>query len=200
MRSLSKQLHAIAHLFSMLILFQSCVAYYTTSSSVNEAAQNKKGRIKVKTFDGTEYIFRWIEESEKRIISIKNTEKFLLPTQNISYIKTTGAAPTVLPLNSLTTYRGEVVVKAIDDKGKLQDHKFIHIEARDSVLQGIEMLKSDTATIVVPRDQIASIKLQNKSASTVGNVLFGLVGLIGVIFLIAYIDLQQNGLDIDLYP
>ena len=72
--------------------------------------------------------------------------------------------------DSIFTYKGEVEVTMQDDKGKFRNYNFIKISAQDSLIQGLEMTNSDTATVILPIDQIESIKLQNKSASTVGTI------------------------------
>lgn len=194
MKAIVKNLNSIAYLFASLILFQSCVAYQYGSSSIKEATQNDQGRIKIKTNYGKEYIFWWIEEKDDNIVSVLNTKKTSLLTKNISYIKTTGSSPILLPLESLTAYKGEVIVTALDKKGKLHEHKFVNIVAQDNLLQGLEMIKMDTIPITIPKDQIESIKLENKSASNAGNFLIGLVVIVGVFSIIGLIDIQKNGL------
>jgi len=175
------------------------VAYHSAPASVRKAELQEKGRIKIKTFEDKEYVLRWIDDRGESVMGIKNTERIMVPTEQVAYIKTAGDSSTFLDVTSLTTYHGQVTVTTLDKKGIQQDYNFIQIQKRDSLIYGIEMLKKDTATIIIPRGEIASIKLENRSASTAGNVIFGLTGALVLIMIIAIIDINKNGLDIDLY-
>ena len=138
---------------------------------LDKKPKKKDFRIKIKTTNGEKYKFWWIEEKDDKIKSVLKTKKIFIPTKNVSYIKTTDSIPALLSLESLTIYNGGVFVKAIDNRGKLQNQKFINIELQGSVIQGIKMIGKDTVTVVIPIEQIKKVKEQNIGLSIVGSIL-----------------------------
>ena len=59
------------------------------------------------------------------------------------------------------------------------------------------MTNSDTATVILPIDQIESIKLQNKSASTVGTISISVLATLLLVSIIASSQASYGNL---LYP
>ena len=154
MNCLTNHLKLIAYFFAISIVLQSCVIYNSSSSSINEASEYNNGRIKIKTTEGTEYIFRWIEEKDGNIVSIKNTEKTFLKAERILEAKTAGPDPITISFDSLFTYKGAMVITAKDDKDKLQNYNFYKIETQNNLVHGFTKLAGDTTTVLIPKDQI----------------------------------------------
>ena len=197
MKALLNHLKAIVYLFAILMLFQSCVIYQSTPYSLSEASQNNKGRIKINTTEGKKYIVSWVDEKDGNLVSVLKTKKTVIPTEKVSYMKTVGSDPLYFAVDSIFTYKGEVEVIAQDDKGKFRNYNFIKISAQDSLIQGLEMTNSDTATVILPIDQIESIKLQNKSASTVGTISISVLATLLLVSIIASSQASYGNL---LYP
>ena len=68
-----KYFKGIGYFLAMLILFQSCVVYNKTSSTIEEATSDEEMPIKITTKDGQKHKFRWIEERDGNIVGIKNS-------------------------------------------------------------------------------------------------------------------------------
>ena len=106
----------IAYLFATLVLFQSCVAYKSKSSSIDEASQFDK-RNEIKTTDGERHIFRWIEERSENVISIKNTSIKMIEKEKITQVVKLNPEPTVISLDSALNYWGTMRI-LMSEKGK----------------------------------------------------------------------------------
>ena len=194
MKALLNHLKAIAYLFAILMLLQSCVIYQSTPYSLSEASQNNKGRIKINTTEGKKYIVSWVDEKDGNLVSVLKTKKTVISAEKVSYMKTVGSDPLYFAVDSIFTYTGEVEVIAQDDKGKFRNYNFIKISVQDSLIQGLEMTNSDTAMVILPIDQIESIKLQNKSASTVGSISISVLATLLVVSIAAASQFSYSGL------
>jgi hypothetical protein len=189
-----KLIKTIAYLFATLLLFQSCIAYKSKSSSIDEASQFDK-RIEIKTTDGERHNFKWIEERSENVISIKNTSIEMIEKEKITQVVKLNPEPTVISLDSALNYWGTLRI-LMSEKGKTKSQEFIRLTEKNNLIRGIKMTEKDTSTIIIPKNQIASIKLQDKTATTVGNVL--IVG--GVVTGILFIAASQASYGNLLYP
>lgn len=162
----------------MLILFQSCVAYKDTSSTIEEASSEKDIPIKIITKDGTIYKLSWIEEKDENLVSIKNTERASVDKSKITQI-----FPDGVTLEFALKHNVPVQIKT-----KKHKYDFIAIEEQDDLIKGLAKVKTggDTLSVVIPIDQIEKIQLQDKGKSsgrTVGVIIgvgFGVVMLVGI--------------------
>ena len=80
--------------------------------------------------------------------------------------------------------------------GKFESQKFIRLKENGNQIRGIKMTKKDTSTFIIPKGQIESIKLQDKTVTTGGIILiFG-----GVFTGILVIAASKASYDNLLYP
>jgi len=184
----------IAFLFATLILFQSCIAYKSKSTSIFEASQFDK-RIEIKTTDGERHIFRWIEERSESVISIKNTSIEMIEKEKIAQVVKLNPEAAVISLDSALNYWGTTRI-LMSEKGKSKSQEFIRLTEKGNLIRGIKLTEKDTSMVIIPKNQIASIKLQDKTATTIGNVL--IIG--GVVTGILLIAASQASYDNLLYP
>ena len=82
MKYLLKHLKLIAYLLVSLILFQSCVVYNKTPTSIEKASQYNNHKMKIKTYDGDKYKLRWIDEKDGNVVE----KPVKLTTQNRSKV------------------------------------------------------------------------------------------------------------------
>lgn len=101
----------------------------------------------------------------------------------------------VISLDSALNYWGTMRI-LMSEKGKSNSQEFIRLTEKGNLIRGIKMSEKDTSTIIIPKNQIASIKLQDKTATTAGNVLI-VGGVVTGILLIAASQASYGNL---LYP
>lgn len=192
MKYLSKYLKSIAFLFAALILLQSCIVYERTQYPIEEAAKYNDRAIKIITLNGDTFKLNWVEERGVNLVSIMNTKRIFLDPENILQIKALDPEPFFIAVDSTINYRGDVVITIKDDKGKIKDYNFIEIEAREDLIQGLSMTVGDTSTIVIPKNTIQKIQMEDKIGSTAGNAAIGLGVVLALITTWALIQLSQD--------
>lgn len=179
MKCLIKQLKCIAYLFSMLILFQSCVAYTKQSTTIKQSTSKKDMPVKITTKEGDEYKLTWIEEKDGNIVSIKNVKREYFQKKDIFQYVILEPKPHTVPLEIAVKHNGIVRLLSADDNHT--SHEFIKISENDEIITGYKMTSKDTLTVIIPIDEIEMIQLKDKGKSsrrTVGAILgIGLAGL-----------------------
>lgn len=183
-----KKVKGIAYFLSMLIVFQSCVIYNQTPSSVAEASQYDKRLMKVKTIYGDEYKLNWIEKKNGNIISIKNAEREFLDRKDVIQIVLSNSKPRIISLDSALMNPGTLQVVIKDDKGNFNSIEYIRISDRQDLITAYKMTRKDTLTVVIPINQIEQIQLQDKGTSGLLTALTSIGILTMVIGAIAMID------------
>jgi len=173
MKCFLKHLKPIAYLLTALILLQSCVVYKSKPITLKQATEIHDRIIKIKTVDGKKHKFRWIEENEGNVLSIKQTKKTSVEISDIKKIKVSDPKLLGMTLDSTRTYIGMMTIKT-----KLKEYDFIKIEVFKDKILGTAITSKDTTTVIIPKNQIMKIESQNKAKSTLGNVFIS----IGVIF------------------
>ena len=93
-----KYIKSIAYFLTMIVLFQSCIAYQSKSSSIGEATDNKKSHIKITTTNGGIYKLNWIEEKDGNIVSIKKTKRKSIDKIEVDKILIYNPKPIVVSL------------------------------------------------------------------------------------------------------
>ena len=182
-----KHFKNIAYFLIMLILFQSCVVYNQTPSSVAEAAGYEKRPMKIKTIDGVKYKLRWIEEKDGNIVNIKNAKREYINKNEVRQIVLLGPEPQVISLDLALKNPGTMHLLTKDDKDSYFSNEFIKISKSEDLITGYKMTGKDTLTVVIPIDQIEKIQLQDKGASAVLSVLafLGIMSVVGGVLILA---------------
>ena len=193
MKYLSKHLESIAYSLIVLILFQSCVIYDKVPNTTGDLSPYQNQRVKIETTNGYIYKLRWFEESENTIFSIVNTEEHFLNAQDILQIKTIDPNPVFISIDDALNYKGILEVTYKDGRSKIQVYRFIELNQGENIIQGLTKIGGDTTKIVINKDQIKSIKIQDKVGSTAGNVFIGIGIALGLITTIALIEVSQDG-------
>lgn len=182
-----KCLKGIAYFLAMLILFQSCIAYNKTSSSIEEASSEEDMPIKITTKDGSEHKLNWIEEKDDNIVCIKNVEREYYYKKDIIQYTILNPEHQTVPLELAVKHHGTILLFTKDDKDRYDTHEFIRISENDERITGYKMTGKDTLTVIIPIDQIEKIQLKDKGKSggrtaglTIGVIGVGLVVLIAI--------------------
>lgn len=184
MNCLLKHFKGIAYFLSLLILFQSCVAYRNTPSTIEEATSKKNNPVKITTKNGLEYEFKWIDELNGNIFSIKNAKRINLEKSNIVQIVLLEPEPRVVPIDQAINHRGTIQFLTKDKRGRSHNYQFIRISERNDMITGYKMTGKDTMTVVIPIDQIAFIELKDKGMSTGQTVCLVIGGILGAALLV----------------
>jgi len=193
-----KHIKGIAYLLAMLILFQSCIAYRSKTSSINEATEIDKRHIKITTKKGEKYKLRWIEEKDGNIVSIKNTKRKYIDKKNIDKVLIYNPTPIVVPIEKAQNHRGTVLLRT----NKFNDihpyvidsynHSFLKIGDAGDFVKGYKMTGKDTLTVTIPISEIKNIKV----ASIAGNITIYVVGAFMISMAVwAVVALSQIGDD-----
>jgi hypothetical protein len=177
-----KYFKGIAYFLTMLILFQSCVIYKKKPSTIEEATLKEHTYIKILTKDGHEHKFRWIEEKDGNVYTVKNTKRVFVKKSKIERYVINMPDPVTAPLDFAIKHKGNVYIKTGEGEGladKDYRYKFIDIEDRGDFIRGIKMTGKDTATVIIPIEQIEEIKLMNKDLSRGVPILLSIFIIIG---------------------
>lgn len=179
-----KHFKGIAYFLIMLILFQSCVVYNKNPSTIEEASSEKKTHIKILTKDGHEHEFRWIEEKDGNIYTVTHTQRVFVKKNKVEryVVMFPHAAP--VPLDFAVEHKGIVYIDTqkdatYDPTGKGYKYSFIDIEDRGDFIRGIKMTGKDTATVMIPIEQIEEIKLMNSFLSHGVPIMISVIIIIG---------------------
>ena len=172
---------------AILIVFQSCVVYKDTSSTISDATSDKDMPIKIITKDGVEYKIRWIEEKDGNIISIKNVEREYFDKDDIFQYVILDPEPHTVPLNIAVNHDGIIRMLVSNDKKAHISHEFLKISEIGERILGYKMTGKDTVNITIPIDQIEKIELKDKGRSMgrTAGLIVGVVFGVGIIILIA---------------
>lgn len=175
MKHFIKQLNPKAYLFASLILLQSCVVYKSKPTSIEEATKYNSRYIKVKIFEGDNYIFRWINEESDAISSQYGTRRAVIDTSRIKKIIIYDPDPREVQLHEALNYKG---IKRFVSKD--YDYKFFKVEERNDNLFGYLLNGRDTTSIVIPKENIEAIKLDSKGKE-IGIIMYPVVAFIAII-------------------
>ena len=187
MKYLIKHLKLVAYLLALLVLFQSCVVYNKTPSSVAETSRYNDRRMKIITKDGNEFKLYWIEEKDGNVISIKNTKRIFVDKSKITSIfKYDPELIGIASLKLALEHNGAVQIRT-----EKHSYDFINIEEQGDLIRGISKLNGDTLSVVIPKDQIAMIKLNDQAQSTTGNILIAVGAIFVVLTTIGLIGLSN---------
>ena len=190
-----KHIKGIVYFLTMLILFQSCVAYTKKTSTIEQASESKN-RIKIRTIDGVKHKLKWIEEKDGNVVSIKKAKREYINKNEIAQIVKNDPEPQVISLESPLKQYGAVHILIKDDQGKYESYKFFKIEEQGELIKCYSMTGKDTVAVVIPIDQIEKIQLQDKRESTVLTVLT-IIGISTVVVgTIAFV--AGGGMNIDI--
>jgi len=192
MKYLRKHLKSLTYLLTSLLLSQSCVVYNPTSVSTEVASQYNDRAIKINTTNGDKYKLYWLEEQGENLVSIMNTERIFLVPEKILFIKVLEPNPSFIAVDSVFTYTGNAVISVKEGRNSTRDYDFVKIENRGNLIQGLTMVNGDTSTIVIPRNQIEKIEVQDKAGSTAGNVAISIGVVLGLVTTIAIIEMSQG--------
>lgn len=192
-----KHFKGIAYFLAMLVLFQSCVIYKKTHSTIGEAS-TEDIPIKITTKDGCKYKLRWIEEMDGNIVSIKNAERAYLDKKEIVQIVKHDPEPHIISLESSLNQNGVLQILTKDKKGNYKSHEFIRIRGNDEIITGYKMISKDTLTVIIPIDQIEKIQLKDKGKSsgrTAGLIIGAILGVTTIAGLAAMANSFTDGWD-----
>lgn len=157
-----------------LALFQSCIVYEKQPVSIKQASKYDDRRIKITTIDGNEQNVNWIEGKDENVVSIKNTKRTHISNSSILQIKTVGSKPTKISLDSAYNHKGVIKIFQNNIHGRLQSAKYINIKWDGNHLIGLQEIRKDTATVVIPTNQIEEIQIQ--SDRPLNNINLNLLG------------------------
>ena len=158
MKYLPKPLKPIVFL-TTIILLQSCVVYKSKPISIEEASQYNDRQIKITTVDSNEHKLNWIEDKGGNVVSISNTKRIPIKHKELIKIKTVAAQPVIISLDSAYNHRGSVKMMVKNENGIIQSTKCMKIKWDGDHITGIQQnTKKDTATVVIPIDQIDEIR------------------------------------------
>ena len=177
-----KHFKGIAYFLIMLILFQSCVAYKDTSSTIEQASSDKDMPVKIITKNGEEYKLKWIEEKDGNVVSILNAEIEYIYKNDIAAFVIFEPEQKVVPLELALKNQGNVRVLTKDENNIYNSHEYLRIRENDEKIIGYKMTKN-TITVIIPIDQIEMIQLKDKKKSNgrTAGLIVG-VGLVVVSF------------------
>jgi len=192
MKYLRKHLKSLTYLLTSVFLAQSCVVYNPTSVSNELASRSNDRAIRINTTNGDTYKLNWLEEKGENLVSIKNTERLFLIPEKILFIKVLEPNPSFIAVDSVFTYTGNAVIAVKEGRNSISHYDLIKIEKTGDHIQGLTMVNSDTSTIVIPKNQVEKIEVQDKTASTVGNIAIGIGVTLGVVGTIAIIEMSKG--------
>ena len=118
----------ISNFLVFTILFQSCVVYNQTPSTVKEASQYNKRLMQIKTMDGYEYKLDWIEQQNGNIVSILNTEREFIDKKEIAQIVLLDPEPEVISFDLALKNPGTMSLLIRDNKGRYRSQNFVKIK------------------------------------------------------------------------
>lgn len=156
-------------------MMQSCMVYKKQPVSIEQASKINDRIIKIKTVDGAKHKFRWIDENEDNVVSIKKTKKTLIDIKKIRRIQITDPERKEVSLDSALNHNGEITIETA-----YEDYDFIKIKKIDNRLLGTSMTGKDTLKVVIPKNEIAILKVQNKGLSNTGNIFIGVGVILGI--------------------
>ena len=186
-----KNFKGAAYFLAMLVLFQSCVAYKKTPSTIEKAFSEKDMPIKIITKDGNEYKLYWIEEKDGNIVSIKNVKTEYFDKDQILQIVQYDPKPLVISKESSLNDIGLVQILTKDKKDRYKSDKFIKISEQDDIITGYKMTGKDTMTVVIPINQVEKIQLQDKETSSAMTAIL-IVGVVLGVITIAGLSAMSN--------
>ena len=173
----------IVCLFIIVTLFQSCMVYENRPVSVEEASNYHDRRIKITTVDGNEHKVNWIEEKNENVVSIKNTKRTQISNSKLLQIKTVGSNPTPISLDSAYNHRGAIEILQNDNKGRLQSAEYTNIKWDGNHIIGLQKIRKNTATIVIPSNQIEVIQIQYfRPLNNINVNLMGDAGIFAIMY------------------
>lgn len=149
-------------------MIQSCVAY--KPKPVSEAFESYDRKMRVTTTNGKKHKLRWLEKKENNAVSIRNTNKILIKISDIKQIRAITNSYPSISIDSALNHPGVIEVTAAKKSNQIYDEDFISLELSGDSVIGLQKLKKDTATVVIPIADIYMIELENKNLSGVGNL------------------------------
>ena len=107
MKTIKKQIRGLALIFGLLILFQSCVAYKKTNSSIDEIVE-LENRVKIVTIDNRNHWYKKIKKIDNNYYGVKDfddrSKDILLFTDDIQSIRVyDGVVSTILTVVGLSS-------------------------------------------------------------------------------------------------
>lgn len=124
--------------------------------------------MKITTKDGQEFEVRWLEVKDGKAFSIKNTIRIFIKKSNRERFVVDTPEPVMVSLDYALKHKGNVHVYKLVQNGRSgMDYKgsFINIEDQGEFIRGVKKIKKDTATLMIPVDQIEEINLLNRDIS-----------------------------------
>lgn len=188
---------SIAYFLATLILFQSCVAYQKTPSTIEEATSEEEMPIKIITKDGKVHKFRLIEERDDNIVGIKKLHKDYFLTKDVLDFAILEPEPHTVPLETALKHHGTIRILVLGDYNSYTSHEFMKIRQTEETIIGYDISGKDTHLVMIPIDQIEMIQLKDieKSAGLTTKAIIGASLGIGLIVLIAVVITDMANAD-----
>ncbi len=184
MKNLIKDVKCIAYFLSLLILFQSCVAYQKQSYTPEKASESDDKQIKIKTINGETYNLSWIDVEDGNVVSKRSVKRDFMKKDEIEEIIVNNPYRSIT-IDDAVNHQGNIYIRTKDAKKRnqkefeLYNHIFIDIKEDGEYLKTYSMIGPDTASVIIPISQIEKIVVEDTTKSNVRTA-----GLsIGVIFL-----------------
>jgi len=150
-------------LFILLTFFQ--------IEAVNPAPYQvfKNNSFKIKTIEGLTYDFAWYEVMDGYILSILNTERYVIDTCQIERIVLSTPEKEEVPVDVAHKYDGSILVFGKDDDGREIKHRFIMSKLVNGKLIGLQKSGIHQAKVIIPIDQIVSIRAKYQPSQQLKN-------------------------------
>lgn len=196
MKNLIKDVKCIAYFLSLLILFQSCVAYQKQSYTPEKASESDDKQIKIKTINGETYNLSWIDVEDGNVVSKRSVKRDFMKKDEIEEIIVNNPYRSIT-IDDAVNHQGNIYIRTKDAKKRnqkefeLYNHIFIDIKEDGEYLKTYSMIGPDTASVIIPISQIEMINIEDLSKShsrTVGMTIGGMVLFITALGLIAMIS------------
>lgn len=174
-----KYLSYIAYIFGISIVFSSCITINKSKpSTIEEMSKYDNRRIIIETIDDNRYKLKWFEEKGDSIVSKKNTKRIRIGINEPEQIM---IGDRIVSLDLAVNYSGIVQIKT-----EIKNYKFINIYVKDDQIIGLKRTGKEVLPVVIHKDQIKKIRVNNQGASTAVSIVAGVVIISGITLLLIY--------------
>lgn len=186
MKAFFNHIKSIAYFLAMLILFQSCVVYNKSPSTIEEATSDEEMPIKIINKDGHVYKFRLIEENDGNIIGFRKAEKEYIYKEDIFQYVILSPEPHTVPIDTALNHNGLIRILTNNRLEGFKSHEFMKIIEDDEKIIGYKIDSKDAMPVIIPLDDIDKILLKDEieSASKTTKAIIASSLGIGIIVLI----------------
>jgi len=169
MKALLKFRKLLAWTFIFIVLNSSCIIYKKKPITTHELKDVKSEKVKLITTSGDVYKTYWtnVKDDEVEIYEKAKTSK--IRQNSIKHVSYYGPQYKIVDLESALEYEGTVMVET--DK---RQYQFSDIKKEGKNIIGYILKGDNSEKIIIPLEELDTIKVQNKRASRVGNVFLGI--------------------------